>query len=103
MQLHESRRFQLNLGHARHLRGNLWPIRHGERGNLLTEVYYFSRHYWVRLFEATGWNVEWVRPNGLFYTGEFLMGAHLNISARCQLSRFLGSACLIYALRPDRT
>lgn len=83
----------------RHAPGNLWPVRHGEVGNSLTEFYYFSQHRWTKLFESTGWRIERVERHLLFYTDHFLLGDLLTIRARQHLSWLLGSACFLYVLR----
>lgn len=75
------------------------PSRHGERGNVLTEVYLFSRLAWDALFRATGWEVVACYPNRLFYSGYSLLGRRLGLEARHWLSYLLGSSCLIYVLR----
>lgn len=84
----------------RFARNNLWPVRHGAVGSSVTELYYFSRFRWVRLFESAGWAVERVEPNNLFYTGHLVLGDWLDVAWRRALGRLLGSACLLYVLRP---
>lgn len=85
------------------LRNALLPPRHGERGNILTELYWFSSTYWLRLFRRTGWTVVATEPNGLLYSGQRLFGHLLTVDARRTLSRCLGSSCRIYVLRPPVT
>ncbi len=75
------------------------PPRHGETGTALTELYYFSRLRWFRLFRRTGWDIVSRSTNGIFYTGNALRGAKLSLRRRQRLSRILGSACLVYVLR----
>ena len=83
---------------ADRIRRALFPSRHGEVGNALTELYYFSRRRCSRLFAATGWRVTRVRANGIFYTGYMLLGGHVSIPARRALSHLLGSACHVFVL-----
>lgn len=73
--------------------------RHGERGNFLTEMFYFSRRWWVDTFKKTGWIVESDFTNGIFYTGYLFFGAQLGWKTRSVLSAVMGSACRIYVLR----
>ena len=73
--------------------------RHGEIGNTVTELYYFSRHRWTRLFEATGWRIDHYGTNGLAYTGHSLAGGALGLPSRRRISRVLGSACHVFVLR----
>lgn len=76
------------------------PTVHGEHaGNFLTDLFYFSRRHWARLFHETGWVAEACHSNQLFYTGESIMDARLTVNARRRLSRILGGACNIFVLR----
>ena len=76
----------------------LFPYRHGERGNIFTEAYYFSKVGWKKLFSRTGWAIKDHRPSRLFYTGYQLFGSRLSLSAREKFSRLLGSACHVFVL-----
>lgn len=53
----------------------LLPHRHGELGNALTEIYFFSRWRWTPFFRATGWVVRKRLSNRLFYTGYGVLGS----------------------------
>jgi SAM-dependent methyltransferase len=79
----------------------LFPTRHGECGNWITEVYYFSRRRWEGSFRAARLRVEASRAVGLFYTGYDVMSSALSLPARRRLSRVLGSACRLFVLRPE--
>lgn len=83
--------------------GTLFPLRHGERGNTLTETYYFSKFYWLEKFRSNNFNVHTVSGNGLFYTMANVTGTKLSISCRKNLSRTLGSSCLIYVMTKNRS
>jgi SAM-dependent methyltransferase len=87
---------------GRNLVRSLWQPRHGERGNLISEMYYFSRLYWQGQFEQLGWEVLKYAPNHLFYTGYSLLDVRLSIPQRAQVAKVLGSACGIFVLR-DRS
>ena len=77
-----------------------FPIVHGEHaGNPLSEIYYFSRHRWVKLFRETGWNVVTQSSNRLFYTGDLIMGTRWSIATRSKLSNVFGSSCHIFVLK----
>lgn len=80
----------------------LWPRRHGVVGNAITELYFFNFRRWRRLFQETGWQIDQIIPNGLFYTGQSVLGSRLSISTRRRLSRILGSTCTMFILRPPR-
>jgi len=76
------------------------PTVHGEHaGNFLTEIYYFNRRWWARLFRETGWVIVAQKSNGLFYTGSLIMDSRLSINTRVKLSRILGGSCNIFLLR----
>jgi SAM-dependent methyltransferase len=71
---------------------------HGEYPSAFSELYYYSRRRWVRVFTQNGFAVVEVADNNLFYTGnEIFPGAPLG--ARKKLSRVLGSACNIFLTR----
>lgn len=76
-----------------------FPERHGTAGNSLTELYSFSRCYWVHFFCATGWTIERIMPNRLFYTGYSIFDSRMPMRVRHYLSYLAGSSCIIYVLR----
>ncbi len=84
---------------GRGLRNMLLPPRHGEIGNTLDEFYLFSARRWRDIFMQTGWQVEQIFPNRLFYTGWNVFGDTLSLQTRQRLSHPLGSACIVYMLR----
>ncbi|PYR99043.1 MAG: hypothetical protein DMG15_04965 [Acidobacteria bacterium] len=75
------------------------PPRHGERGNWLTEQWYFSRTHWIRFFREAGWNIIAAQSSGLFYTGNSIAARCLPLSVRRALSTVLGAATNILVLR----
>lgn len=77
----------------------LFPGRHGERGNSLTEAFYFSSKWWLTHFTATGWEISSRDRCGIIYTGHEIFGPSLPIAARRRLARTLGSSTMIYVLR----
>lgn len=79
--------------------GLFFPDRHGERGNRLTEFFYFHPFWWKNFFKKQNWEIVSCVPVGLFYTGESVYGTKINIEQRKRLSRVLGSACYIYVLK----
>jgi SAM-dependent methyltransferase len=85
------------VGLKRMLRG-LIPQRHGEAGNTLSEIYYFSKSRWVKLFRNTGWKIKKYSTNNLFYTGYSMFGSAISTKARESLSRLAGSSCHIFLL-----
>lgn len=85
---------------ARHAAGLCFPRRHGERGNVISELWLFHPRWWRRNFEANGFVVVAQTPMGLFYTGEVLFGLRLGIAQRERLARLLGSSCHLFKLVP---
>lgn len=74
------------------------PTKHGESGNTFTEIFYFSRFYWLRSFKNARFHVDKQTGAGLFYSGNMLFGRNLSIESRVRLAKILGSACRIYLL-----
>jgi SAM-dependent methyltransferase len=86
------------------LKRALFQERHGERGNVLTEAFYFQSSWWRRRFQEGGWIVEGVSAVPLFYTGYMVLKDHLDLPTRERLARILGAASTCYILRkPCRT
>lgn len=77
----------------------IWPNRHGERGNSISELYLFSRSGWKALFRKTGWYIEHLQPTGLFYTGNTVFGNKISFRLRKRLALMLDSSTAIYCLR----
>ncbi len=82
--------------------GVFFPLRHGERGVTLTEIYFYTKHWWARTFERAGFDLLASYPAGIFYTGGFVFGGKISIARRRQLARILGSSCRIYVLAVRR-
>ncbi len=78
----------------------LFPRRHGERGNVVTEIALFQKKAWIDLFDRTGWQVVDCRPNQLYYSGHTILGYSAGIPLRRALSYCLGSGSRTYVLRP---
>lgn len=78
--------------------GTFFPLRHGERGNTLTEMYYFSERYWIRKFEKHGFKIKILSNNGIFYTMANAIGTMLPLRTRENVASFLGSSCNIYVI-----
>lgn len=75
---------------------------HGEFArHASTEIFYFSRHWWRRLFIKAGWKIEKICGAKVLYSGTQLMDARISIRNRLRLSYCFGSACYIYVLKQD--
>jgi SAM-dependent methyltransferase len=72
---------------------------HGERGNALSELSLFRPAWWLRNFEANGFEVTTVEPVELFYTGWMVAGSGLGFEKRRRLARLLGSASYLYVAK----
>lgn len=79
-----------------------WPTRHGERGNALTEAWYFSGRWWRACFRRAGFDLEASAPVGLAYSGSMLLGPRLPLHWRRRLASLVGSSCRIYVIKPHR-
>lgn len=77
----------------------LYAPRHGEYGNVLTEVYYFSRHRWSRLFAASSLNQVAQAGIGFVYWGRDLFQLALPLSVRTALASLIGPSSNLYVLR----
>lgn len=74
---------------------------HGEHSkNIADELLQFSRARWCRRFEDAGLVVIDIVPGGIFYTGNLVLDARLSIKNRKRISKFLGSSCNYYLLKP---
>jgi hypothetical protein len=85
---------------ARHTIGLCLPRRHGERGNVVSELWLFHPRWWRRNFHDNGFAVLGDEPMGLFYTGEVLFGLRLGLAKRGRLAHVLGSSCHLFRLAP---
>ena len=74
--------------------------RHGERGNVISELWLFHPSRWRQIFRADAFKVVEDRPIGIFYTGNTIFGVRLPIRYRKTLARFFGSACHLYIVTP---
>ena len=74
--------------------------RHGETGNALSEIATFSSRHWRKHFSSQRFAIDEATPVGLFYTGHMVLGSHLSLGTRQKLAKWLGSACVIYVVRP---
>lgn len=85
------------LGKLRHV---FLPTCHGVRGNVLSEHYYFSKSFWLKTFDAGGWNVAATQGAGLAYSGYRVAGHGLPLTMRKLLAKIFGSSCRIYIAYP---
>ena len=88
------------LRNLKSVAGGILPIGHGTSSEGISELYTFSRHYWVRTFNKHGFDVVEDKPMGLFYTGHMLFGKGIGFDRRDKLGRSLGSATHIYIVKP---
>lgn len=84
------------------IRRVLLPNLHGERGNVVSEIYYFSRAYWKKAFTRSGFTIKEISETKLVYTGNSTLDHKLPISTRRALSGILGSSCNIFVLKNDK-
>ncbi len=77
----------------------LVPHAHGAEGSCWSELSRFARSSWDSYFTAAGWVVDDYRSNGMFLTGEMLMGGLLPTPLRTRLSKYFGSTAHLYVLK----
>ena len=75
------------------------PHAHGTVGTCFTELLRFRRCSWDVFFTEAGWTIASHSVNGLFLTGEMLLGAALPIGWRRFLSGYIGSTAHLYVLK----
>jgi hypothetical protein len=78
--------------------GRCFPRRHGERGNVISEMWLFHPSWWRRNFQENGFAIQHDQPMGIFYTGNMLLGARLKLAQRERLARFLGSGSHLFEM-----
>lgn len=78
------------------------PPRHGEKGNVISELWTFSTRQWARHFQAHGFDIIAHEPLGLFYTGHMVFGNRWARTSREQVATILGSACVLFKVRPRK-
>jgi ubiquinone/menaquinone biosynthesis C-methylase UbiE len=78
----------------------LFPPRHGEFGNRLSEHWLFHPSAWRKRLESHGWRVDSIEGMGLAYTGHSFLGPRLSMEARKRWSGILGSSAILIILRP---
>lgn len=71
---------------------------HGEYPSAVSELWYFSRRRWLKLFQKSGFDLVEDRPSGIFYTGYGVFPS-ISIERRRELARILGSATRVFILR----
>lgn len=76
------------------------PPRHGEIGNVVSELWTFSASRWLRHFTAHQFEILGREPLGLLYTGHMVLGARWSIPSRQRAAKLLGSSCFLYKVRP---
>ena len=85
---------------ARHLAAPFLQRRHGERGNVISELWLFRPGWWRRAFREDGFEILHDEPMGLFYTGNMTFGIRWSIERRERLAKVLGSAYHLFKVAP---
>ena len=75
------------------------PHAHGAVGTSISELVRFSRRSWNDFFTSRGWHIVTYNLNGLFLTGDMMLGYRLSIERRKRLSRALGCTAHLYVLK----
>jgi SAM-dependent methyltransferase len=93
-------RKQALLRDFKNVAGGLLPIAHGTAREGISELWTFSPKAWAKMFKDNEHEILEQRPIGIFYTGHMLLGSRLSFAARRKLSSTIGSAAVIYVVRP---
>ena len=75
-----------------------FPTRHGEKGNVVSELWLFHPRRWRRHFRASGFDIIRDQPMGLLYTGHFFLGERRSLAQRRQMAERYGSTCHLFVL-----
>jgi SAM-dependent methyltransferase len=81
------------------LASHIMPSRHGERGNVWTEAYYFSKAFWEREFQKGGFELVQSRSAGIFYISGGILGKLFPMPARRLAATLLGPGCTVFVLK----
>lgn len=72
---------------------------HGEYPDAISEIYYYSKSRWIRVFREAGFFVTGVTGNGLFHTGYRIL-PWLGVRERQWMANVLGSATHVFTVKP---
>jgi hypothetical protein len=75
----------------------LAPDPHGDYPSACSELYYYRKNRWQRIFREGGFNALKIFNNGIFYTG-YGLWPFLSLSVRKKFAKLLGSSCNIFIL-----
>ena len=75
------------------------PHAHGAVGTSFSELLRFNRRSWDNFFSASGWAIVSYTLNGLFLTGDMILGARLSTGRRKRLSHIFGCTAHLYVLK----
>jgi len=84
---------------ARAVGGRCLPRRHGERGNVVSELWLFHPSWWRRNFRENGFAIVRDEPMGMFCTGHMVLGTRMPMAQREWLAKWLGSAHHLFVLK----
>jgi len=77
----------------------LYAPRHGERGNVVTEIFQFNHRRWCRAFEEAGFAVASVGGTGVVYWGRDVFRRSLPLGWREWFAGLIGSSSTIYCMQ----
>jgi SAM-dependent methyltransferase len=72
--------------------------RHGERGNLISELWLFNPAWWRRKFRQNNFVIIREEPAGIFYTGNMILAERWSVSSRRKVAKILGSSSHVFVL-----
>ena len=72
---------------------------HGERGNLISEVYFFSNYFWKNIFIKQNFIISKVTGSNIIYWGNDFLRNILSLKNRKKISFVIGSSSNIFILK----
>ena len=77
--------------------------RHGLTGNRISEVYYFSRKYWIKRFKDNQLPNVGVHSTKILYWGHDVIKFLMPVKFRKTLSLIFGSSSNIFVIKPEQS
>ncbi len=75
------------------------PPPHGERGNRLSEYFYFRNNWWLSYFKNRGWIIVENFKGSLIYSGHLILNNKISTITRNKLVKIFGSSSNVFLLK----
>lgn len=74
----------------------LIPTKHGEKGNVITEIFYFRKCRWEDEFKSSNFEIVNIETSDTIYWGNDFLRKKLSFPLRQKISKIIGSSSIIY-------